>query len=475
VTVTVNPGGQAVTLLDNGLGADQAAGDGVYSGQWIPSSSGIFTLTFPGSDVVIADVSRVFFNPATNFAAGTFPRSVATGDFNGHGKLDLAVANNFSNDVSILLGTGTGSFGGAINFSVGNHPIAVATGDFNGDGKPDLAVANLLSNSVSILLGTGTGSFGPATNFAVGTDPRSVAIGDLNGDGNLDLAVANLVSSALANPVASVSILLGTGTGSFGSPTNFAVGREPYNESVAIGDFNGDGKLDLAVANASSISVSILLGTGTGSFGPATNFGVGTNPFSVAIGDFNGDGKPDLAVANLDSRNVSILLGTGTGSFGGATNFNVGSLPVSVATGDFNGDGKPDLAVANFDSQNISILLNATTALPVVTIAASDSTATESGPTTGTFRVSRTGGTGSALTVFYTLGGTAVSGTDYTLSPAPSSVTIPAGASSKTITVTPINDVVMEGNETVVMTLSPRSNYTVGSPSSATVTVVSNE
>src|SRR5207248_1751924 len=123
----------------------------------------------------------------------------------------------------------------------------------------------------------------------------------------------------------------------FSPATNFAVGTNP--QSVAIGDFNGDGKSDLAVANTGSNTVSILLGTGTGAFGPATNFTVGTNPRSVAIGDFNGDGKSDLAVTNNGSNNVSILLGTGTGTFGSATNFTVATSPYSASIGDFNGDG----------------------------------------------------------------------------------------------------------------------------------------
>ena len=266
------------------------------------------------------------FGTATNFVAGDAPTSVAVGDFNGDTFLDLAVGNQLSNNVSILLGTGTGSFGTATNFVAGTRPISVAVGDFNGDTFLDLAVANEDSNNVSILLGTGTGSFGTATNFAVGTLPASVAVGDFNGDTFLDLAVANLGSN--------VSILLGTGTGSFGTATNFAAGTTPI--SVAVGDFNGDTFLDLAVANINSNNVSILLGTGTGSFGTATNFAVGTLPRSVAVGDFNGDTFLDLAVANQNSNNVSILLGTGTGSFGTATNFAVGVNPGSVAVGDFN-------------------------------------------------------------------------------------------------------------------------------------------
>ncbi|MCZ8247968.1 VCBS repeat-containing protein, partial [Microcystis sp. LE19-195.1E] len=208
------------------------------------------------------------------------------------------------------------AFSAATNFTVGSGPYSVTVRDFNNDGKMDLAVANRGGNNVSVLLGTGTGSFGTATNFSVGAGPYSVTVGDFNGDGKLDLAVANFYNN-------NVSVLLGTGTGSFGTATNFSVGAGPL--SVTVGDFNGDGKSDLAVANRYGNNVSVLLGTGTGSFGTATNFSVGAGPFSVTVGDFNGDGKSDLATANLYSSNVSVLLGTGTGSFGAATNFTVGS------------------------------------------------------------------------------------------------------------------------------------------------------
>ena len=187
----------------------------------------------------------------------------------------------------------------------------------------------LVAPSVAKAATCGTASFGAATNFNVGTNPQSVAIGDFNGDGTLDLAVANGDSN-------NVSILLGTGTGSFGAATNFNVGTSPV--SVAAGDFNGDGTLDLAVANEGSDNVSILLNTcvnscATPSFGAATNFNVGAAPVSVAVGHFDGGNTLDLAVANGNSNNVSILLGSGTGSFAAATNFNVETFPRSVAVG----------------------------------------------------------------------------------------------------------------------------------------------
>ncbi|WP_286825470.1 Calx-beta domain-containing protein [Microcystis sp. LSC13-02] len=391
---------------------------------------------------------------------GITPYSVTVGDFNGDGKSDLAVANfGIGSNVSVLLGTGTGSFGTATNFSVGNSPISVTVGDFNGDGKSDLAVANYSSNNVSVRLGTGTGSFGTATNFSVGSGPFSVTVGDFNGDGKSDLAVANRNSN-------NVSVLLGTGTGSFGPATNFTVGSGPF--SVTVGDFNGDGKSDLAVANNSSNNVSVLLGTGTGSFGPATNFSVGNSPCSVTVGDFNGDGKSDLAVANNSSNNndnVSVRLGTGTGSFGPATNFTVGSGPFSVTVGNFNGDGKSDLAVASRLTNNVSVLLNADptatvtitdVSQPPISLTINDVTVTEgnSGTTNAVFTVSLSSAASTVVSVNYaTANGTATAGTDYTAIPT-TTLTFNPGETSKTITVPVNGDNQVELNETFFLNLS---------------------
>ncbi len=252
------------------------------------------------------DLTLVFFSPPTNFPVGTAPSSVAVGDFNGDGFQDLAVANSGSNDVTVLLGDGLGGFTPAPGspFAVGTGPVSVAIGDFNLDGILDLAVANQSTNDVSVFLGDGLGGFtaAPGSPFGVGTGPVSVAIGDFNLDGILDLAVANQGTN-------DVSVFLGDGLGGFtpapGSP--FGVGTGPA--SVAVGDFNGDGFQDLAVANSGSNTVYILLGNGTGSFIAGANFPVGTNPRSVAVGDFNGDLIQDLAVANQGSNDVSVVLG----------------------------------------------------------------------------------------------------------------------------------------------------------------------
>ena len=295
------------------------------------------------------------FAPAVNFVAGIKPISLVSADFNADGKADLAVANFGSNNISVLLGAGVGSFTTAINLAVVLNPLSITSADFNADGKADLATSNGSSNDVSILLGNGTGSFAPAVNFGAGTNPFSVTNADFNADGKPDLATANFGSN-------DVSVLIATGTGSFIAAVNFTTGTNPA--SVISADFNADGKSDLAVVNNGADSISVLLGNGAGSFSPAVDFAVGTTPWSVTSADFNTDGKADLAVVNGNSNNVSILLGNGVGSFGSAITFAAGNGPHSITSTDFNADGKADLAVANGNSNDVSILLNS----PFVTV-----------------------------------------------------------------------------------------------------------
>src|SRR5438445_3782283 len=258
----------------------------------------------------------------------------------------------FHGDSALADGCPAPSFAAARTFESGAGTWSLAADDFNGDGKPDLAVANHFcpnctppasSGSFSVLLGNGDGTFQSAVNYDAGTNPVSVAVGDFNGDGKPDLAVVNSGSTNLA-------VLLGKADGTFQSAVNYDTGTSP--NSVAVGDFNGDGKLDLVVGGS---TVSVLLGNGDGTFQAAVNSGTGGG--SIAAADLNGDGKLDVTVVN--GSGVSVLTGNGDGTLQAAVSYAAGTNPNSVAIGDFNNDGKPDLAVANNDSsaKNVSVLL----------------------------------------------------------------------------------------------------------------------
>jgi hypothetical protein len=282
-----------------------------------------------------------------SFPTAASPSAIAAGDFNGDGKIDLAVASSTTNTVSIYLGAGNGTFTLSSQPGVGMGPDAVTVGDFNNDGKPDLAVGNLIDNTVTVLLGKGDGTFvlSPAT---VVVSPAALSAGDFNRDGKLDLAVADVND-------ATVSILIGKGDGTFTLyDTPPSVGLTP--KAAAIGDINADGKLDLVEASAGSNLLSALVGNGDGTFGFGSAPTTGNTPVALAIGDFNGDSKLDLAVANQTGNTISILLGNGSGGFTAKGTVNTGSTPTALAVGDFNGDGKLDLAVTNSASNTVSVM-----------------------------------------------------------------------------------------------------------------------
>src|SRR5439155_17494319 len=215
---------------------------------------------------------------------GNHPSSIAVGDFNGDGKADLAVSNDTTNNVSILAGVGDGTFQAAVSYGVQNGPHTIATLDVNRDGRPDLAVSNNGSNSVSILAGQGDGTFSTAVNYLAGIAPNQIAVADLNGDGRSDLVTAGdpyYYSVLLNNGVCSLNC------NTISAAINYAAGTSP--SSVAAADFNGDGRIDLAIANNGTNNVSIELGNSDGTFQAGNTAGAGTGPSSAVAGDFNAD------------------------------------------------------------------------------------------------------------------------------------------------------------------------------------------
>jgi hypothetical protein len=298
-------------------------------------------------------------NPVTP----NFPTSVIAGDFNGDGNMDLAigtnglVGGNHASFLTVMLGNGNGTFTTVPSMPpLGSNPGAILVADFNGDGKLDVATANYNGNNVDVLLGNGDGTFTAASGspITVGLNPYALVAGDFNGDGKLDLAVTISGGNTLA-------ILLGNGDGTFSpAPTPPTTGSSPT--SLAVGDFNGDGKLDLAVGGASDGTIWILLGNGDGSFSPAPGSPLtATQTFALVAGDFNGDGKQDLAVSDTGNSTVTVFLGRGDGTFAPVsgccgTTFGL-THTYGMVVGDFNGDGKLDLGLA---VQNLNALLNPT-------------------------------------------------------------------------------------------------------------------
>ena len=307
-----------------------------------------------GTSALGAGTAGLGWLRASNSPVGSYPESIAIGDFNNDGIPDLAVANSGDGTASILLGKGNGTFQPAAGspIAVGEAPWAIAVGDFNGDGDTDLAVANYTSQSVTILLGNGNGTFTEAANSSIPLPeyPISLVTGDFNGDGIADLAI--VATPADTTGTGTVTIFLGNGDGTFAQAPDSPVSL-PYPYALATADFNGDGIADLAVVSENNW-VIILQGKGDGTFTQTATVGGLDDPVALAVGDFHSNGILDLAVANWLGNNAGIVNGEGDGTFYVA-NTAAGVNSSSIAIGDFNGDGFSDVAISNAGSDSIIV------------------------------------------------------------------------------------------------------------------------
>jgi hypothetical protein len=307
--------------------------------------------------VLYGNGDGTFLDSGASFQVGIAPSAIAVGDFNGDGKPDIVAASELDNTVSVLLNQGT-VFGSALTADTGSSPEGIVVGDFNGDGKLDVATADYFDDTVTILLGVGDGTFGLGQAIVVGAAPVGLVAVDLDGDHKLDLVVAN--SSGGADATGTLTVLKGVGDGTFVTEPEITSSLFNVPTAIVSADFNGDGKPDLAVANQNNDTITVLLGDGTGvtfqvitPAPPVAGF-----PYGMVAADFDGDGKVDIATSGNFDDNVSVLIGSGDGTFKPKVDFSVGVAPTGLVATDFNGDGKLDIASASEADNTVSVLLN---------------------------------------------------------------------------------------------------------------------
>ena len=286
------------------------------------------------------------FRTHVDYATGSGPTSVATGDFNGDGNLDLVTASPSTNSVSVLMASGEGGFLAHMDYGTGTYPSSVTVGDFNRDGNIDIATANGTfygDQTVSVLLGNGDGTFKMHVDYPTigfyNTPLWAVTVGDVNADGILDLLTTEINGEV---GYSYVSVLLGNGDGTFQSHRDYSAGLCPV--AIAVGDFNKDGYTDLVTADSDQAvffvhSVSVYLNQGDGTFPQYMDYNVGAGQYSVAVGDFDGDGYSDLVTANQADKaanTASVVLGNGDGSFQAYVQYATGGGPTQVAVADLN-------------------------------------------------------------------------------------------------------------------------------------------
>jgi hypothetical protein len=328
----------------------------------LPDILGVVSRDFDGASTQGYVSTRLqssagYFVMPTRFGVGRSPANLVAQDVNGDGRPDLVVANADDHTVSVRLADPArpGYFLAAIILSTpGRTPLDVAVGDLDGDGRADVVVAASGANSVLVFTQTATGAFNPPVAYAVGGDAQAVTVADLDGNGLADIAAATTANT--------VSVLLQTSAGTFAPAVDYATGVQPV--AIRAADVNGDGKLDLLTANFGASTspgtqgLSVLFQAAPGTFAAPVHYTTAYRAVALAVGDLNGDGKPDIAVACEglpgDPGAVSVLLQTppasaSPGVFLGAVDYQGVWGPMGVAIADMDGDGHPDLILADGD------------------------------------------------------------------------------------------------------------------------------
>jgi len=357
---------------------------------FIADFNGDFYLDIVAANQGTADVSFMMnngdstFSAPMNFPVGEYPTSVAAGDLDGDADIDLVCSSRRFDNVAVIFNNGQGYFGPQNGYPTGDYPMSVITVDLDGDGDLDLVTANMWSNDITILLNNGNGTFGARfdvelpeiplnsdfegrwsellatmadgnrdlyeifSEFPVGNGPYSVASGDLDKDGDMDLATANINQGT-------ISIIYNNGDATFESGPSYPTGE--YPTSICLVDVNGDRDLDLVCSNMASNSISVFFQTGEGIWQLSGEHATGEYPVSILGADLDGDADIDILTANSWSDNITALYNDGVGVFSYSWNFPVGGTPFAVFTGDLSGDGGVDVVAANSATDNVSIYM----------------------------------------------------------------------------------------------------------------------
>lgn len=364
-----------------GIAAGDLNGDGKADLAAVSQTEGLGVLlaTGPGS---YAPVAR-YGAPVNDFQSQTFIAAVAISDLDGDGDRDVVAPDARGNVALVWTNVGAGVFGTATSVELNPlpncgssssnpcsaaFPVDIAVADFNEDGEPDLVTANPNTDNIAVVLGNGDGTFGAATYAGLGgaDSPFGLAVGDIDGDGHADVAVASSTS-------ATVSVLRGDGHGGFAPATNVNAGIILPN-FVGLGDVSSDGKTDIVVSNTARLGkAAILIADGAGGFAAPKVFDSGSNPSDLALADINGDGRLDVVISNSTSlasapvHSVAVFAGDGGGTLAAPVTFGLdgGLRPTGLAVADLDGDGRLDVATANLNSsaadvKDVSVLRNTT-------------------------------------------------------------------------------------------------------------------